>query len=265
MLTFTRTRFDGFVSLLIVSSALAQTVVPITSEPDHHLVISNDYVRAFRVEVPAKAETLYHQHDYDYLYVAVGDADVTSIRLKEKPVSVHLNDGEVGFSKGPFAHKAMNNSDRPFWNVTIEILGGIGTPICGIAGGKKSCGGFGGGASGSGVATVNNVGLESPSRFAEWSFGATFVLQSSKLAVARVDWNGKAEKADLNLAQIAHGPYLLIPLSDLELTCSSRNRTQTLSALTGRPVWISEQDIDLTNLSSSAKLIVIGFSPAKTQ
>jgi hypothetical protein len=248
--------------LIVASSALAQTVVPITSEPDHHLVISNDYVRVFRVEVPAKAETLYHQHDYDYLYVALGDADVTSTRLNEKPVSVLLKDGEVEFSKGPFAHKAMNNSDLPFRNVTIEIFGGIGTPICGIAGGKKSCGGFGGGAVGVVATSLNRAGADSPSRFPGWSYGGSFILQASKLTVARVDFNGKA---DLDLAQIAHGPYLLIPVSDVALTCNSRNRTEALSALAGKPVWISEQNVNMRNLSDSAKLIVIGFSPAETQ
>jgi hypothetical protein len=50
----------GCAALLASSllSASAQTVVPITSEPDHHLAFSNDYVRVFKVEVPPKAETL---------------------------------------------------------------------------------------------------------------------------------------------------------------------------------------------------------------
>ena len=120
--------------VFIVTSTVAQTVVPITSEPSHHLVISNQYVRVFEVEVPPKAETLYHQHDYDYLYVAIGDADVSSVRLNEKPVEVKLKDGDVELAKGPFAHKALNNEDRPFRNVTIELLGGVGSRFVDIPG-----------------------------------------------------------------------------------------------------------------------------------
>ena len=249
-------------ALLLSSHAFPQTVVPITSEPDHHLVISNDYVRVFQVEVPPKAETLYHQHDYDYLYVAIGDADVASTRLHEKPVLVKLKDGEVEFSKGPFAHKATNNSERPFRNVTIELLRGVGTPICGIAGGGI-CGGFAGGAVGAGVAAGMAITARQQ-RSSGSSIEASFVLQSSKLAIARVEMHGKQ---DLTFAQIAAGPYLLVPLSDLQLTksASSRFGIETLSFTTGRPVWIEEQGLDLTNQAESAKFILFSFSPARTQ
>lgn len=249
-------------ALLLSSPALAQTVVPITSEPHHHLVISNDFVRVFQVEVPPKAETLYHQHDYDYLYVAIGDADVASTRLHEKPVVVKLKEGEVEFSKGPFAHKATNNSTRPFRNVTIELLRGIGTPICGIAGGGI-CGGFAGGAVGAGF--VADMAITARQQRASGSsIGASFVLKSSRLAIARVEMHGKQ---DFAFAQIAAGPYLLVPLSDLELTksASSRFGIETLSVTTGGPVWIEGPGLNLANKIESAKFILVAFSPAKTE
>src|SRR5579871_2116879 len=84
---------------LLQLAASGQEVVPITKERNHQLTISNEFTRVFKVEIPPKTETIYHQHDYDYLSVTIGDADVTSTRLNEKPVSGKLRDGEVGFSK----------------------------------------------------------------------------------------------------------------------------------------------------------------------
>src|SRR5262249_1168617 len=43
-------------------------------------------------------------------------------RVGEKPVPLHLNDGEVRYTAGNFAHAATNESERPFHNMTIELL-----------------------------------------------------------------------------------------------------------------------------------------------
>jgi len=129
-----------FCCAILSQVTVAQDVVPITKERNHQLTISNEYVRVFKVEVPPKTETLYHQHDYDYVYVVIGDADVSSTHLNEKPVSAKLRDGEVGFAKGGFAHKAFNNADEPFDNVTVELLKGAGKVLCGTKE-TRPCGG----------------------------------------------------------------------------------------------------------------------------
>lgn len=227
--------------VLLACTLAAQTVVPITSEPDHHLVISNDYVRVFKVEVPPKAETLYHQHDHDYIYVAVGDADVTSTRLHEKPVEVKLKDGEVELSKAPFAHKATNNGDQPFRNVTIEVLGGTGDVVCVGSEGKAGCGLF----------TCEGLS-QSP------------VCQGLVLRAARIS----AKQVMLG-AKSGIGPFpcpcLLVPLTEAKLAQSSQNSTQEISKTAGDMVWIAERDAKFENLGASAKLIVFEFTPAKTQ
>ena len=113
---------------LVAALSLAQApkpdtpkVVPIVEEPSHHLVLENEYVRVFQVEVPPHSETKYHQHDRDYIFVTLGDSVVESTRLNEKPVKLELKDGETRFTKGRFAHKAVNLSDKPFRNVTVEF------------------------------------------------------------------------------------------------------------------------------------------------
>jgi quercetin dioxygenase-like cupin family protein len=109
-------------------------VVPITEEQHHHLVLENEYVRVFHVEVPPHSETLYHQHDMDYVFVTLGDSKVASERADGKSVTLELKDGDTRFTKGGFAHKAVNLSDKPFVNVTVELKKKIGTDF--TAGGK---------------------------------------------------------------------------------------------------------------------------------
>jgi len=223
--------------LILTGSLLAQTVVPITGEPDHHLVISNNYVRVFKVEVPPKAETLYHQHDYDYLYVAIGDADVTSTRLHEKPVEVKLKDGEVELSKAPFAHQATNNSDQPFRNVTIEVLDGAGDSLCGASPGEGGCGLF------------TCIGLVCEGR----------VFRTTKLSVTLVTFRGKS------IGSFSSCPCLLVALTESKLSLLSQNSTQEISAKAGDAVWIGQSDAKLGNLAGPIRFLLVSVSSAKMQ
>jgi quercetin dioxygenase-like cupin family protein len=117
-----KSRVAGLLFLATASLAQHQQSVEITSEPSHHLVFQNEYVRVFDVTVAPHATTLVHKHNYDYLFVTLGDSDVVSVRPGEKPVALRLKDGEVRFTPGNFAHAAINQSDRPFHNITIELL-----------------------------------------------------------------------------------------------------------------------------------------------
>jgi hypothetical protein len=103
-------------------SAQAPVAVPIPQEPHHHLVLENEYVRVFRVAVPAHESTLLHQHDVPYLYVALGPADVINAVQGKPEAHLVMADGQLGYSPGHFAHIARNDSDLPFNNVTIELL-----------------------------------------------------------------------------------------------------------------------------------------------
>jgi quercetin dioxygenase-like cupin family protein len=102
--------------------AQQQQPVEITSEPRHHHVLENRYVRVFDVTVEPKGSTLVHRHNHDYLFVTLGDSQVASVRPGEKPVELSLKNGEVRFTPGNFAHAAINRSDKPFHNITIELL-----------------------------------------------------------------------------------------------------------------------------------------------
>jgi len=117
-----KSRVAGLLFLATAALAQHQQSVEITSEPSHHQVFQNEYVRVFDVTVAPHATTLVHRHNYDYLFVTLGDSDVVSVRPGEKPVALKLKDGEVRFTPGNFAHAAINQSDLPFHNITIELL-----------------------------------------------------------------------------------------------------------------------------------------------
>ncbi len=113
-----------FFLLLLVPFLLARTTpeVEITAEPSHHLVVDNEYVRVFDVEVAPHAATLMHRHRHDYIFVTLGDSHLSNEVEGKPPAEVKLADGDARFAPGNFAHIARNLSHQPFRNVTIELM-----------------------------------------------------------------------------------------------------------------------------------------------
>ncbi len=112
-----------FLLLLLTPLLVAQTTtVETTAEPSHHLVLENEYVRAFKVEVAAHSSTLMHRHRHDYIFVTLGDAHVSKEVEGQPAADVKLADGDTRFVPGNFAHIAKVLSDQPFRNVTTELL-----------------------------------------------------------------------------------------------------------------------------------------------
>ena len=124
-------------------SAQAPEAVPLPKEPHHHLVLENDYVRVFRVSVPAHAATLLHQHDVPYLYISLGPADVVNAVQGKPEARIVMADGQLGYSPGHFAHVARTDAGSTFDNITIELLRPQGEPknLCDmvVPGGPGPC------------------------------------------------------------------------------------------------------------------------------
>jgi quercetin dioxygenase-like cupin family protein len=106
----------------IVLNAQNTTEVELTAEPHHHSAFENAYVRVFNVEVAPHEATLMHTHHHDYIFVTLGATEVSNEVKVKPPVTLKLQDGEVRFVPGNFAHVARNLADTPFRNVTIELL-----------------------------------------------------------------------------------------------------------------------------------------------
>jgi quercetin dioxygenase-like cupin family protein len=108
---------------LIATLLTAQaTEVEIAAEPHHHFTFENKSVRVFNVEVLPNTETLTHWHRHDYISVTLGPAEIANNVKDKPPVTVKFADGDTRFAPAPFAHYVRALGDRPFRNVTVEIL-----------------------------------------------------------------------------------------------------------------------------------------------
>ena len=97
-------------------------VVPIEQEPRHNLVIENEFVRAFLVDIAPRDRTLCHHHPHDYLLYVVGDADIISAAPDEEPKKLSYRDGECELLQAGMVHVVENLRDTDFRNVVVELL-----------------------------------------------------------------------------------------------------------------------------------------------
>jgi hypothetical protein len=91
-------------------------------EPHHHLAYEDASIRVLRVRVPPHDTTLLHEHDADYFWIALGASEFVNARLGAPDAVARSADLAVHYAPGKFAHVARNNGDRPFDNITVELL-----------------------------------------------------------------------------------------------------------------------------------------------
>lgn len=96
-------------------------VVDIADEPRHHLIIANEYIRAFAVEIPPHDRTLCHRHPHDYLLYVAGGAEIISAARDEEPKRLSYSESECELSQAGLIHIVENLSARPFRNVVVEL------------------------------------------------------------------------------------------------------------------------------------------------
>jgi|SRR5208337_155962 len=100
-------------------------VVALEQEPRHHLIVDNEFVRGFAVELAPRDRTLCHQHHHDYVLYIAGDAEVLSVPREGEPQTFRYSDEECDFSAAGLVHIVENLSAKKFRNVVVELLPGI--------------------------------------------------------------------------------------------------------------------------------------------
>lgn len=115
-----------FFSLLAFAFlAGAQTAAPtieITAEPNHHLMLENQFVRVFKVQLAPHTEMLLHSHRHDYFFTSLGESHIENDVVGKPPADRHFRDGESFFVPGDFVHTAKNLSDQMFQVVAVEVM-----------------------------------------------------------------------------------------------------------------------------------------------
>jgi quercetin dioxygenase-like cupin family protein len=104
------------------ASAQAPAVIPLASEPHHHLALHNAYVNVYQVEVAPHDSVLLHRHDADAISIMLSDSEVT-VRAPGKPdVRQKLREGQLRLQASGYVHSTSIDGDTTYRNVTIELL-----------------------------------------------------------------------------------------------------------------------------------------------
>ncbi|MGH9571323.1 MAG: hypothetical protein ACRD4F_16890, partial [Candidatus Angelobacter sp.] len=189
-----------------------QAPVEITSEPSHHLVVDNMFVRAFAVTINPKDSTLMHRHGHDYLSVALGDSEIQNIKEGAQPVTVKFKDGDVGFAHAGLVHAVADTGEGAFRNITIELM----QPTTNQKACTSSC----------------EIKVTCPQDSACAS--VTKVMTSDQWSVTRITIPpGGIYPRHTHLAN-----FLVIPLNDATLRARNQNQPETaVPAKSGQVVW----------------------------
>lgn len=109
---------------IFLPAAHSQTpdVIPLSSEPHHHLALHNEYVNLYKVEVAPHDTVILHRHAFDAISVMLSDSEVT-VRAPGKP-DVHqtLSDGQIRLQPRGYVHSTTIDGNTTYHNITIELL-----------------------------------------------------------------------------------------------------------------------------------------------
>ena len=96
-------------------------IVPVEQEPRHRLVMSNEFVRFFLVEIAPHDRTLCHHHQHDYLMYVLGDAQIVSALRNGEPSAHTYRGGDCDISSAGLVHVVENLKDTRFRNLLVEL------------------------------------------------------------------------------------------------------------------------------------------------
>jgi L-threonate 2-dehydrogenase len=120
---------DQVGDIWIMEDGVKEEIVKVGREPRHHVVLQNEYVRAFRVSFPPNDTTLAHRHAEDSLYFfLVKGTDESSLNVVNHvkgsaPACDCMEFGEVRYgthkTDKPLVHKITNRSKNQ-WMLCID-------------------------------------------------------------------------------------------------------------------------------------------------
>lgn len=113
------------VVLALVGAVAAQdeSTVDITDESHYHLLLENEKIRIFEVDLPAHQSTPLVRHDHNFLVITLGDSEIASWAEGRAGVITYLyKDNDIRFFFGGPARALRNDTPNTYRNLTIEFL-----------------------------------------------------------------------------------------------------------------------------------------------
>jgi len=108
-------------------TAAENRVVPLQAEPHHRLVLQNEFVHVYTLGISPNDSTLMHRHDLPYVAVNFGVTDIIDVVQGRSEAQVKLQDGQVTYAAGGFAHVLRTDSSSALRNVMMELVRPQGT------------------------------------------------------------------------------------------------------------------------------------------
>jgi hypothetical protein len=104
------------------------SVIPLSSEPHHHLVLHNEFVNVYAVEVSPHDAVQLHKHEADAIGIMLSDSEIT-VHAPGKPDSHQtVINGQLRLQSVGYVHSTSIDGDTPYRNVTVELLAPQGSP-----------------------------------------------------------------------------------------------------------------------------------------
>ncbi len=109
-------------SLSLLGVVLSQTISPADVAAQHRLLLENDRVRVFAVNIPVGQQT-FIRHQHNFLTVALEDSQMVMWSEGASANLVfHINRGDTRFFLGGAAFGMRNDGQKEYRNVTVEFL-----------------------------------------------------------------------------------------------------------------------------------------------
>jgi hypothetical protein len=107
---------------LLFASAQTGAVMPLASEPHHHLLLTNEYANVYQVQVGPHDSVLLHRHDFDAISVMLNDSQVAVYTPGKPEAHRKLIAGQIRLQPRGYVHSTTVDGDTTYRNVTVELL-----------------------------------------------------------------------------------------------------------------------------------------------
>ncbi len=111
------------VALACPAAGQSDTTTAMEDESHHHLLLENDKVRVFAVDLGAHQSTPLTRHDHNYLVITLADSEIASWADGQAGVITYRYDqNDIHFFFGGPARALRNDTPDAYHNLTIEFL-----------------------------------------------------------------------------------------------------------------------------------------------
>ncbi len=123
--TFVKAKTELFLTMYCLPLAIfAQiaTVIPLASEPHHHLALHNEYVNVYEVEVAPHDSVQLHRHEFDAISIMMSNSEVIVRAPGQPDARQKLSEGQVRLQSSGYVHSTSIEGDTIYRDVTVELL-----------------------------------------------------------------------------------------------------------------------------------------------